>query len=339
MDKAIAYSKNAIQLQRIHENVSQLRSSIYACQPFNPMITYRTMNKNNKSNMKLIGGALFIVFVLVSLFLNQDEESIVTETAVTTNAPIAESTSTPQETPIDTIEPETTGELLWADADGDFDYYVLALSWQPTFCETRSDKPECATQTSDRYDATNFVLHGLWPNQQDDPSHSFAYCEQPESIIDQDDGDWCDLPPLSLSDTIATDLQVYMPGMASCLQNHEWYKHGVCADMSDDGYFALSNALVASFSQTEFNQIVADHIGQEVSRRDLLTQFETEFGSRTDDHLSLRCTDIDGISTLSEIRLVLKKELNDVSDFSLLFPTESVQPQGNCPQQFMIDGV
>ena len=294
------------------------------------------MNKNGTFNIKRSGGVLLIMFLLFLLFLIQSEnEALVEEEiSIATDEPATLATKV-------AIEPETavdtTSSSLWANADGNFDYYTLALSWQPTFCETNSRKPECVTQTRDRYDATNFALHGLWPNQQNDPSHSFAYCQQPESIVDQDHGDWCEMPPLSLSDTIAADLQVYMPGTASCLQNHEWYKHGVCADMSDDAYFALSNALVASFSQTEFNQTIANHIGEEVSRRDLLNQFEGEFGSGADDYLSLRCTDIDGVSTLSEIQLVLKNDLDDVSNFSHLFPTETIRPQGNCPQQFMID--
>jgi len=41
--------------------------------------------------------------------------------------------------------------------------YVLAVSWQPAFCETRPRLPECRSQTADRFDATNFTLHGLWP--------------------------------------------------------------------------------------------------------------------------------------------------------------------------------
>ena len=40
----------------------------------------------------------------------------------------------------------TDTAMPWANADGDFDYYVLALSWQPAFCETQSGKPECNSQ-------------------------------------------------------------------------------------------------------------------------------------------------------------------------------------------------
>src|SRR6266536_5805604 len=40
---------------------------------------------------------------------------------------------------------------------------VLALSWQPSFCETHSSKPECAAETAASFEATHFTLHGLWP--------------------------------------------------------------------------------------------------------------------------------------------------------------------------------
>lgn len=40
---------------------------------------------------------------------------------------------------------------------GVFDYYLLALSWSPTFCLTHKDDAQC---TGKGY---GFVLHGLWP--------------------------------------------------------------------------------------------------------------------------------------------------------------------------------
>src|SRR5438552_1569673 len=41
--------------------------------------------------------------------------------------------------------------------------YVFALSWQSAFCETKSNKTECRAQNPNEFDATNFTLHGLWP--------------------------------------------------------------------------------------------------------------------------------------------------------------------------------
>lgn len=234
----------------------------------------------------------------------------------------------------------TNNDLPWVDADGDFDYYTLALSWQPAFCETKSQKPECTSQENGRFDATNFVLHGLWPNQNNDPSHSFAYCEQPQTIINTDKNrNWCSLPALPLSADVESDLNIFMPGAESCLDHHEWYKHGTCAGMSADAYFALSNGLVASFAQTEFNQYIASHIGNELSRTDVLNRFEAEFGPGSDDYLSLRCDKVGGVSLLSEIRLTLNQDLAELDNFSTLFTDQDVSPQGNCPQQFVIDAV
>lgn len=226
----------------------------------------------------------------------------------------------------------------WAASEGDFDYYVLALSWEPAFCETKPGKPECKSQTEDRYDASHFVLHGLWPNKANEESP--AYCGVSQSQIKKDkNSDWCDLPDLDLSPSVETELQEVMPGAASCLQNHEWYKHGVCAGMPADDFFALSNRLATLFAQSDFNRYIAQQTGQQVFRRDLLARFDTEFGEGSNSYLSLKCDKIGGQSVLTELQIALKKNLAEVSDFSRLFPAQKVNPQGDCPQHFMIDPV
>src|SRR5215472_3687214 len=41
---------------------------------------------------------------------------------------------------------------------GQFDYYLLTLSWSPTYCLTHvEDRSECSGK------GYGFVLHGLWP--------------------------------------------------------------------------------------------------------------------------------------------------------------------------------
>ena len=250
-----------------------------------------------------------------------------------TNTPQSQATKTPSP-----ITQNTQNTSPWLKAEGDFDYYVLALSWQSAFCEDRPNKVECRTQTQDRYDANNFVLHGLWPNKKNDPKHTFGYCDVSAKVIQQDkSSNWCTLPALDLSETVETDLVKFMPGSASCLQNHEWYKHGTCAGMSADAYFALSNHLVDLFASTRFNQYVAERIGQTVSRRELLDVFSLEFGQENGDFLSLRCNEVKGKSLLSEIQIVLNKDLGPLTNFGEVFPTEKIRPQGNCPQSFNID--
>jgi len=119
------------------------------------------------------------------------------------------------------------------DIESNFATYILALGWEPAFCETKPDKQECVTQSADRFDADNFMLHGLWPDDGDNDYGDTSHCDLSQSVIQQDKaGDWCDLPALSLSDPVAEDLFVLMPGATSCLQNHEWYKHGTCSELT-----------------------------------------------------------------------------------------------------------
>jgi ribonuclease T2 len=47
------------------------------------------------------------------------------------------------------------------DKSGDFDYYVLALSWTPNWCALEGDSrksPQC-----DADQGYGWTLHGLWP--------------------------------------------------------------------------------------------------------------------------------------------------------------------------------
>ncbi|MGR3711266.1 MAG: ribonuclease T2 family protein, partial [Alterinioella nitratireducens] len=48
---------------------------------------------------------------------------------------------------------------------GAFDYYVLALSWTPTWCAIEGDgrgSPQC-----DPGQGFGFTLHGLWPQYEE----------------------------------------------------------------------------------------------------------------------------------------------------------------------------
>ena len=45
---------------------------------------------------------------------------------------------------------------------GDFDFYVLALSWSPTWCATSEDAATARGNASEGADF-GFVVHGLWP--------------------------------------------------------------------------------------------------------------------------------------------------------------------------------
>jgi ribonuclease T2 len=105
---------------------------------------------------------------------------------------------------------------------GDFDYYVLTLSWSPTFCagggEASSD-PQCR---SGRPYA--FVLHGLWP-QYDKGWPEFCRTKQRPWVPDE---------------TIDRMLDI-MPSKRLII--HQYKKHGTCSGLSVDTYFEVSRNL------------------------------------------------------------------------------------------------
>lgn len=60
----------------------------------------------------------------------------------------------------------------WADGEpaGEFDYYVLALSWSPNWCKLEGDSKGSAQ--CDPKNDHGWVLHGLWPqNERGWPSY------------------------------------------------------------------------------------------------------------------------------------------------------------------------
>ena len=99
---------------------------------------------------------------------------------------------------------------------GDFDYWVLSLSWSPTWCALEGrdrGSPQC-----DR--TLGFVLHGLWPQYERGwPS----YCR----TIHRDP---------SRAETAAMADIMGDAGSAW----HQWRKHGRCSGLSVRDYFALS---------------------------------------------------------------------------------------------------
>ena len=56
---------------------------------------------------------------------------------------------------------------------GQFDYYVLALSWSPSFCEASGERGTPPQQQCGAR-AYSFVVHGLWPNTKRDSRNSVS---------------------------------------------------------------------------------------------------------------------------------------------------------------------
>lgn len=192
-------------------------------------------------------------------------------------------------------------------AIADFDYYVLALSWQPAFCNTHRDKPECRNQTPERFDASSLALHGLWPNSRTGASPGWCGVSASVKQLDEDKR-WCDLPDIGLGRLVLGSLSTVMPGVQSCLQNHEWYRHGTCSDLGSNQYFMEASGLVHKTSSTQFNEFLARNIGKRVRVDDILKSFERDFGKGSRRSLEISCEKSGGLNYLSEIRIALNKD-------------------------------
>lgn len=169
----------------------------------------------------------------------------------------------------------------------DTDDYLLALSWQPSFCETRPSKTECQTQTADRFDATHLVLHGLWPQPRNN-----IYCDVSDEIVKLDKNKrWLEMPSLELSTDTRNELQIKMPGYASGLHLHEWYKHGTCYSETPEEYYQESLMLLDQVNHSSVRQLIASNIGELIVGEEMRDEFDEAFGEGLGEKVRIRCSD------------------------------------------------
>ncbi len=203
---------------------------------------------------------------------------------------------------------------------------VLALSWQPAFCETRPRLRECKSQSAGRYDVTHLSLHGLWPQ----PRRN-AYCGIDEAEKKKDKKRrWKRLAGLELSTTLQQRLQRIMPGTSSFLHRHEWVKHGSCYARKPETYFADSLALMDAINGSKVQQLFSSSIGRRLSNQEIRRSFDEAFGQGVGSRVRVACKR-DGERTLiTEITLGLTGTITSIPDIrSLALASPTTKP--GCP--------
>jgi ribonuclease T2 len=168
------------------------------------------------------------------------------------------------------------------------DSYVFAVSWQPAFCSTHQNKPECSVKDPQAYQASHFTLHGLWPNRPAQCGTHYGYCGEVKTQPTQ----FCSYPPVSLSPEAQKDLAVVMPSVAagSCLDRHEWYKHGTCqTQWNADGYFEMAVDLTKQFNDSGIAEFMAANVGKKVKESDFIAKVDTSLGTDAHNRLHLTC--------------------------------------------------
>ncbi len=175
------------------------------------------------------------------------------------------------------------GGAAWAEGEraGEFDYYVLSLSWTPTWCALEGDaraSPQC-----DRGQGHGFTLHGLWPQYE---AGWPSFCPTVERAPSRTETG-------AMADIMGT----------SGLAWHQWRKHGSCSGLSSQDYFRLSRLAYG-----------------QVTRPDLLRQLDREVRlpaevieeafleanpALTDDMLTVTCQG----GRVQEVRICLTRDL------------------------------
>lgn len=131
----------------------------------------------------------------------------------------------------------TSPALAEGERAGDFDYYVLSLSWSSAWCALEGDArrdPQC-----DGGQGLTWVLHGLWPQHEEGwPS----YCRTGER------------DPTRAETAAMADV---MGGAG--LAFYQWKKHGRCSGLDPAGYFATARRALDSITLPPvFGQVTRD---------------------------------------------------------------------------------
>ena len=164
------------------------------------------------------------------------------------------------------------------DVAGRFDYYLMSLSWSPSFCETHpNETSQCNHQ------GYGFVLHGLWPQNRN--------------------GSW---PQHCRSDGApdAATIEHTLPFMPSRhLIEHEWETHGACTGLDPHGYFELADRAFASVKVPA--ELAAPQRPPALSAKEVVRDFVQANPGMGEDMISVSCHD--GFE-LTEVRVCLDKD-------------------------------
>ncbi len=205
-------------------------------------------------------------------------------------------------------------------------FYVLAASWEPSFCATEPGKPECQIETPSSADASRLSLHGLWP----DPDE---YCHVPSDVVALDkEKRFGDLPVVNLSAQVRDALSQVMPGTKSALERHEWIKHGTCAaGATPDAYFAAATALMAQLNASKVGALFANNVGAQITTAQIQKAMNDSFGAGAGDRIKVSCKGSHENRMIMEFTIGLQGQVDEKSELAQLIAAAPAIADSGCP--------
>ena len=174
--------------------------------------------------------------------------------------------------------PSATPGKRSKDTPGDFDFYVLSLSWSPDYCAGNADDVQQCSVGKE----LGFVLHGLWPQ------YNRGYPADCSTL------------------KLPKDAQQKFPGLYpnTALYTHEWSKHGTCSGLTPEEYLTLSKSLKESIG------IPADYRSPAQAFRttpdQLIAAFTAENPQLNEEALAVQCSGSGRF--LQELRVCFSRE-------------------------------
>jgi ribonuclease T2 len=170
------------------------------------------------------------------------------------------------------------------DTPGQFDFYVLSLSWSPSFCAAAAERRrgrEANAQCGVR--PYSFVVHGLWPQYE----KGFP--------------EYCQLPAPRLDHGIVASMLDLMP--ARHLIFNEWDRHGTCSGQTPRAYFETVRKARAAVKIPSDYADLKEPLG--VTPQDVEDAFIKANPGLSRGAITIRCAR----RRLTEVRLCLSKDL------------------------------
>ncbi|WP_162651429.1 ribonuclease I [Lentilitoribacter sp. Alg239-R112] len=205
---------------------------------------------------------------------------------------------------------------------------LLALSWLPTFCLSEDGKRarECKRlRPSDVY-ATQFSIHGLWPNDLDDKALYPCYCHLDRPLK-------CNarrkaFSSIDISKDLRNELQTKMPGIQSgFLHRHEWTKHGTCYEKYNTNaskgadaqeYYRDTVLMLDQVNDSIVAELFQKNVGKFLSDDAIYGAFDKAFGQGASDKVFIDCKRHNGERHISELFIGLGGEITPDSDIAPL---------------------
>ncbi|MEM7427244.1 MAG: ribonuclease T [Pseudomonadota bacterium] len=176
------------------------------------------------------------------------------------------------------------------DRPGDFDYYVLAISWSPTFCGQRDNRRR-NPQQCDVGRRFSFVVHGLWPQ------------------YDRGWPDYCRTNNRYVPNSQIREMLPIMPSKRLII--HEWRKHGTCSGLSQRQYFGATRELFGRFlvparyvAPSRTILTTPDELVNDIVKTNLWLKPAM---------ISVQCGNARGRARLSEVRVCFSRDLKPVA--------------------------